>query len=72
MPHVNELSRLLNAYFKLNKARMDCFAAMVIALFLQGEHQFNPAGQSLSQRGEAGFELPANAAVYQRSHCSEF
>ena len=72
MPPVNELSRLLNAYFKLNKARMDCFAAMVIALFLQGEHQFSPAGQGLSQRGESGLELPTDAAVYQRPHCSEF
>jgi hypothetical protein len=30
--HINELTRILNQHFQWNKARMDCFAGMLIAL----------------------------------------
>ena len=33
MPHFNELTTILNRHFKWNKARMDCFVGMLIALF---------------------------------------
>ena len=32
MQQINELSGILNEYFKWNKARMDCFVGMFIAL----------------------------------------
>lgn len=33
-PHVKELSKTLNSYFKWNKARIDCFSKMLISLFI--------------------------------------
>ena len=34
MKHINELERSLNDYFGWNKARMNCFAKMLLALFV--------------------------------------
>jgi len=36
MKHINELERRLNDYFDWNKARMSCFAKMLLALFVSG------------------------------------
>ena len=33
MPHINELTDILHEYFPWNKARLSCFAGMLIALF---------------------------------------
>ncbi len=33
MPHINELTDILYEYFPWNKARLSCFASMLIALF---------------------------------------
>ena len=33
MPHINELSDILHDYFPWNKARLSCFASMLVALF---------------------------------------